>query len=34
MTYMYEQLDHIGRRIQELSSVGGGPGHTDKKDFF
>ena len=37
MTYMLEQLDsdHIGGRIQELSSGGGGPGHTDKKfDFF
>ena len=34
---LYEQLDsdHIGRRIQELSSGGEGPGHTDKKnDFF
>ena len=33
MTYMSELLDsdHIGGRIQELSSGGGGLGHTDKK---
>ena len=33
MTYMQEQLDsdHIGGRIQELSSGSGGLGHTDKK---
>ena len=36
MTYMYEHLDsdHIGGRIQELSSGGEGPGHTDKKWLF
>ena len=36
MKYMKVHLDsdHIGGRIQELSSGGGGPGHTDKKMIF
>ena len=36
MTYMHKQLNphHIRARIQEVSSGGGGPGHTDKKDDF